>query len=72
MTYKIKIFGTPFRQWELIKNGRNEYGIVINIFHSSDIFPNNTETEYQIKNLSISKYWLVRKVQLWAIKLSFK
>lgn len=72
MRYNIKLFGRPFREWDITKNGLNEYGIVINAYSESAISPDNSMTEYHIKKLNISKWWIIRKIQLWAIKKVFK
>lgn len=59
-----------FREFEVIKcsNFESGYGLVIN---KTKLLP-GFGTEYSIRRLRIFKFWLIRKIQLWAIKKAFR
>lgn len=66
---KILFPDNSYREWEIIKiQSSNTYGLVYDEDRTAGPF-NST---YSIKPLNISKFWLIRKIQLWAINKALK
>lgn len=58
----------PFKEWDIIRQAsNNQYSIVYSIDQSTE-----HSCTIDMKVLNISKYWLIRKIQIWALKKSFK
>lgn len=57
-----------FKRWEITKfESTGKHYIVID-----EEKANFNSTIYLLKELNISKWWLTRRIQLWAIKKAFK
>lgn len=51
------------KQWDIaLIQSTGQYGIVIT----------KESSTFTLKELNVSKWWLVREIQLWAIKKAFK
>lgn len=57
-----------FKMYEIVEVAHMKAtGIVI----AKDTFAGPFSTTYTIKKLKISKWWLIRKIQIWSIKKAF-
>lgn len=66
---KIELPDNSYREWEIIKiQSSNTYGLVYDEDRTAGPF---TST-YTIKPLNISRFWFIRKIQLWAINKAIK
>lgn len=66
---KMLMADNYFIKWEVVKiESTRQYGIVVE--QDATVLPFNTT--FTIKTLNISKWWLIRKIQLWGIKKAFK
>lgn len=65
---KIQALYHGYREGDIVKiNHSNTFGMVMHVGDSTV-----HSTTFDIRPLNISKYWLIRKIQLWAIKKAFK
>lgn len=66
---KLLMSDNFFKRWEIVLvNSNKTWAIVTEIDVNSGPFLST----YTLKNLKISRWWLIRKVQIWAIKKAFK
>lgn len=52
----------------IVDKKKGVYGVVL----YKSLNPKDASQYYKIKSLNISKYWLIRKVQLFIIKKAFQ
>lgn len=68
LPYSVKWADDILKMGEIVRYGDNGYAVVIDTDRGAGPF----ETEYKFKSVKISRWWLTRKIQLWAIKKAFK
>ena len=57
----------PYKEWEVIHDEKDHYSMVYPVESDTE-----NSTTISLKELHLSKYWPIRKLQLWAVKKSFK
>lgn len=66
---KMSMSHDCLKKWDIVKtHAVNRWAVVHEVNHISG----SLISEYSLIHLNISRWWILRKIQLWAIKRAFK